>query len=73
VQCPVCNNPAVDIGPKGFDGKVLRCPECKDYEISGSFLLKFLAWSREDRTLALEKARQFATHGGRPSIDFRCA
>jgi hypothetical protein len=68
MQCPVCSNQAVDIGPKGFDGKVLRCPQCKDYEISGSFLLKFLAWSREDRGLALAKARQLAAAGGRPSI-----
>jgi hypothetical protein len=73
MQCPVCSNPAVDIGPKGFDGKVLRCSQCKDYEISGSFLLKFLARSREDRGLALEKAKQFAPQGRRPSIDFRCA
>jgi hypothetical protein len=69
MQCPVCSNQAVDIGPKSYDGKVLWCSQCKDYEISGTFLLKFLASTRAERGIALDKAKRLAASGVRPSIN----
>jgi len=72
VNCPVCKCAAVDIGRKDFDGKVIRCANCKDYEISGQRMLVFLAADAEHRADALAKAKRFARPGQRPLIDSRC-
>ena len=71
MKCPVCGAPAVDIGGKDFDGKVFRCSaKCKDYEIAGTHMLKFLALTPVDRAGALARATTLAG-GKRPSIDAR--
>ena len=71
MKCPVCGAPAVDIGAKDFAGKVFRCSaKCKDYEISGTYMLKFLALSPPDRAGALARATTLAG-GKRPAIDAR--
>lgn len=72
MKCPVCSQPAVDIGARDFDGRVFRCPQCKDYEITGSQMLKFLAASPSGRATALEAAKRLAVAGARPSINSRC-
>jgi hypothetical protein len=72
MQCLVCGGPAIDIGRKDFDGRVFRCAgKCKDYEVAGSQLLKFLAGNRDQRADALAKAVSLAAPGKRPSIDSR--
>ena len=72
MKCPVCGAPAVDIGAKDFDGKVFRCAaSCKDFEIAGSQMLKFLAKSPDERADALAKAVRFAPPGQRPCINSR--
>jgi hypothetical protein len=72
MQCPVCGGAAVDIGARDFDGKVFRCGgKCKDYEIAGGQLLKFLAKTSSERADALARAARLAPAGTRPSIDSR--
>ena len=60
MQCPICDNPnAEDITFTTFDGRMIRCPECGDYDISGTLLahqtLSDLTTSI--RMAALQKAR----------------
>jgi hypothetical protein len=72
MKCPVCGAPAVDIGARDFDGKVFRCAgACKDFEIAGSQILRFLSKSPDGRADALAKAVSFAPPGKRPCIDGR--
>jgi hypothetical protein len=73
MKCPICYGDAHDIGSKDFDGRVFRCvASCKDFAISGTMLLKFLAKTREERADALERAVRIAGVGIRPCIDSRC-
>ena len=68
MECPVCEGPAKDIGAPGFDGKVVRCPKCGDFEVVGSVENRLSALSPEGRRYALEKAIQFAAPGKRAAI-----
>jgi hypothetical protein len=73
MQCPICNGVAEEIGRRDVDGRAFRCGgACKDFEVTGSRLLKFLAADRPGRLSALERARQLARPGDRPVIDSRC-
>jgi hypothetical protein len=73
MQCPVCKGAAVDIGPKDFDGRVFRCTAgCRDYEVAGTSMLRFLAASPDNRMAALEKAKSITKRGERPSINSLC-
>ena len=41
MQCPICENPnAEDITLTTFDGRMIHCPECGDYDISGTLLAR---------------------------------
>ena len=72
MQCPVCGSPAVEIGARDFDGKVFRCAaKCRDYEIVGTHILKFLALSPAQRADALARAAIVAGSDRRPTIDAR--
>jgi hypothetical protein len=73
MQCGVCTGAAKDITPPGFDGIVIRCPTCKDYEIAGgAALARFRNASVEERAAALKKAKAFQGLPGRPTITTTC-
>lgn len=59
MQCPICeNNNADDITFTTFDGRMIRCPECGDYDISGTLLARqtLERLTISDRIAALQKA-----------------
>jgi hypothetical protein len=68
MQCSVCAAPASNITPGDFDGLVVRCPHCHDYEIAGTVMDKFLRLQLSERMDVLRKAQAQAKPGIRPSI-----
>ena len=38
MQCETCAAPADDLTPGDFDGLVIRCKHCGEYEIAGTVL-----------------------------------
>ena len=72
MECPVCGNYAQDITKADFDGIVVRCSQCRDYEIAGGDLEKLIALDIEDRVGVLQKAMRFAAPGTRPAISGTC-
>lgn len=68
MQCSVCGAEAEDLTPGDFDGLVLRCKHCGEYEIADSALNSFLRLDYDDRVAALDKARQQAGPGARPRV-----
>jgi hypothetical protein len=67
MQCLICTGAARDATPAGFDGIVVLCPTCGDYEVADSALKRFRNASVAERDAALRKARSFQT-GIRPTI-----
>jgi hypothetical protein len=56
-----------------FDGIVIRCPTCKDYEVAGgAALTRFKNASVEERAAALKKAKAFQSVAERPTITTTC-
>jgi hypothetical protein len=70
MNCPICGAEAQDITVQTFDGKTIRCPNCNDYDISGTVydadMLQKL--DPERRRAALERARRAVQVGKRPII-----
>jgi hypothetical protein len=72
MQCCACGAVAQDKTPGDFDGVVINCPRCGEYEISGSALNNVLRLSLPECSDALAKAKRFVQTGSRPVIDSRC-
>lgn len=72
MQCAVCAAPAESLTPVDFDGVIVRCTHCGDYEVSGTVSDKFLRLGLHERAVALEKAKALATTGTRPAITMDC-
>jgi len=71
MQCLVCTGEAKDITPAGFDGIVVRCPNCGDYEVADSALKRFQTASLSERGVAFRKAKSLQT-AARPTITTTC-
>ena len=71
MQCPVCDGSARDHTPPEFDGIVVGCATCGNYDIANKYLDKLRVLAPEVRREVLRKAKQFAKFA-RPSIDKRC-
>ena len=56
MQCLVCTGEARDLTPQNFDGYVIGCPSCGNYEVAGGAWEKFRKASQEERSAALGKA-----------------
>ena len=67
----VCTGAATDITLAGFEGIVVRCPNCGDYEVADSALRRFQTASLSERGAALRKAKSLKTTG-RPTITTTC-
>ena len=69
MNCPICGALAEDL-PNTIDGKSIRCPDCGEYDISGTVYdtgtLQNL--ERDQRRSALAKAKRSAQPGQRPMI-----
>jgi len=72
MQCSVCGAPAQNISPHDFDGLMVRCSHCREYEIAGSVLNRLLRLTLSERMQVLETAKGFARPGVRPSITSAC-
>jgi hypothetical protein len=54
MQCLVCAGEATDLTPLDFDGHVIGCPSCGNYEVIGA------AWNRLQNASQLERAAALA-------------
>ena len=71
MQCPICENlNAEDVTFTTFDGRMIRCPECGEYDISGTLLARqpLQSLTVSDRIAALQKARLRTKQGMRPMV-----
>jgi len=55
-----------------YDGVVVGCPGCGDYQITSTVFDKLLRLAAEERTEALQRAKQRAFLGARPTISTTC-
>ena len=67
MQCLVCAGEARDLTPPNFDGQVIGCPSCGNYEILGATWDIFQNASQPERAAALGKAASLARR--RPMAD----
>ncbi|MCC7250585.1 hypothetical protein [Hyphomicrobium sp.] len=67
MQCSVCGAEAEDLTSGDFDGLVVRCKRCGEYEVADGALNAFLRLDYDARVAALEKAREAAA-GDRPTV-----
>jgi hypothetical protein len=72
IQCPVCGSLASNRTPPDFDGLIIRCNGCRDYDVSGTLLNKLRGVSPGDRNAVLRKAHRLAEPGTRASITSAC-
>jgi hypothetical protein len=68
MQCSVCGAEAESLGSGDFDGLVVRCKHCGEYEISDDVLNDFLRLDYDERVAALGEAKGAAAAGQRPAI-----
>jgi hypothetical protein len=72
MQCLICTGAAKDLTSADFDGHVVGCPKCGDYEVAGSIWGRFRNASVEERASALRKAKSFQGLAKRPTITTAC-
>jgi hypothetical protein len=72
MQCPVCAAQAKNLIPVTYDGVVVGCPGCGDYQVTGTVFNKLLRLAPEHRTEALQKAKERTSPGARPTISTTC-
>ena len=68
IPCPVCEDPASNLTPPHFDGVIIRCDKCRDFEISGMAFGKLQELDLLERIDVLRKAQKLAEPGARPTI-----
>ncbi len=71
MQCSVCGAEAENITSGDFDGLVVRCKHCGEYEVSDAALNDLLRLDFEARVAALEAAKRAARPDARPAIALR--
>lgn len=68
MQCSVCGAEAEDLTSGDFDGLIVRCKRCGEYEIADGALNDFLRLDYDARVAVLMKAKDAAAAGTRPAI-----
>jgi uncharacterized Zn finger protein len=71
MQCPICeNSEAEDVTPTTFDGRMIRCPDCGEFDLSGTLVARktLLTLTRQERREALQRARRRTKEGWRPIL-----
>ena len=51
MKCLVCAGEARDVTPRNFDGYVIECPSCGNYEVAGGAWERFQNASKQEVTL----------------------
>jgi hypothetical protein len=68
MQCAVCGAEAEDLKRGDFDGVIVGCKRCGEYEVGDSVLNDFLRLDYDARVAALDKAKGQVSSGARPAI-----
>lgn len=68
MQCSVCGAEAEDLTSGDFDGIVVRCKRCGEYEVADNAVNGFLRLDYDARVALLETAKRNARPGARPAI-----
>lgn len=71
MQCLICGAEAEDLTPGDFDGVIVRCKRCGEYEVADGALNDFLRLDYDLRVKVLEKAK-LGSGGTRPAITPAC-
>jgi hypothetical protein len=72
MQCLVCAGEARDLTPQNFDGYVIGCPSCGNYEVAGGAWSRFQNASEQERSAALAKAASLKGVARWPTIKNIC-
>lgn len=68
MQCSICGAEAENLTPGDYDGLVVRCKRCGEYEVSDSVLNGLLRLDFDARVAALDTAKRAAGPYERPAI-----
>jgi len=68
MNCPVCEEPSIDVTPPGKDSLVTKCANCGIFEISGTKLPLFSLMDQMNRGASLDNAKAKAVTGQIPMI-----
>jgi hypothetical protein len=68
MNCPVCGAEAKNSTPGDFDGLIVECRHCGNYQIADDALNDFLRLDFDARKSILDRAQQSAKPGTRPAI-----
>lgn len=68
MNCPICGAEAINATPGDFDGLIVECKHCGEYEVPDDALNSLIRLDFDARKAALEKARLAARGTGRASI-----
>jgi hypothetical protein len=66
--CSICGAPAKSLTPGDFDGLIVSCPHCHEYEVAGAELNQLLRLALSQRREVLLRAKRQAPPGQRPII-----
>jgi len=69
MNCPICGAEATNATPGNFDGLVVECKHCGDYEIPDNALNALIRLDFDGREAALKKAKAAVQPGQRASIE----
>ena len=72
MQCLVCGGEARDLTPQNFDGYVIGCPICGNYEVAGGAWDRLQNVSKQERVAALAKAASLKGVARWPTIKNIC-
>ena len=68
MQCSICGAEAENLTPGDYDGLVVRCKRCGEYEVSDNALNDLLRLDFDARVAALDTAKRVAGPHERPAI-----
>jgi hypothetical protein len=68
MQCSICGAEAENLTPGTYDGLVVRCKRCGEYEVSDDALNGLLRLDFDARVAALDTAKRAAGPQQRPAI-----
>jgi hypothetical protein len=72
MKCLVCASEARDRTPRNFDGYVIDCPSCGNYEVAGGAWERFQNASKQEWAAALAKAASLKGAARWPTIKNIC-
>jgi hypothetical protein len=65
MKCLVCAGEATDRTPRNFDGHVIECPNCGNYEVAGGAWERFRNASKQEwaaKSTVAQRFRQMANN-----------